>query len=69
LFEQYLNDLEKQREDSKIFRCFLDNKDESYRANTPAPEIVRDYIAGMTDEYFLKECNKLLFPRRLGSEF
>lgn len=68
LFEQYLHDLEKQREDSKIFRRFFDNMDESYRANASAPEIVRDYVAGMTDEYFLKECNGLLFPRRLGSE-
>ncbi len=69
LFEQYLDDVEKQRADSKIFRRFLDNMDDSYRANTSDPEIARDYIAGMTDEYFLKECNGLLFPRRLGGEF
>ncbi|MFH1673105.1 MAG: HD domain-containing protein [Pseudomonadota bacterium] len=69
LFEQYLSGLEKQRADSKIFRRFLDNMDDFYSANTSNPEIARDYIAGMTDEYFLKECNKLLFPRRLGSEF
>ncbi len=69
LFEQYLSDLKKQRTDSKIFRCFLDNMDDSYSADTSNPEIARDYIAGMTDEFFLKECNGLLFPRRLGSEF
>jgi dGTPase len=68
LFEQYMNDLEKRKMDSRIFCCFLNNMDDAYRENTSAPEIIRDYIASMTDEYFMRECNTLLFPRRLGSK-
>ena len=68
LFEQYLNDLEKERGRSRIFHYFLANMDDAYCKNTSAPEIVRDYIASMTDEYFMRECNALLFPRRLGSK-
>jgi dGTP triphosphohydrolase len=31
--------------------------------NTPNAGIVRDFIAGMTDEYFLAQCRKHLIPQ------
>lgn len=68
LFDHYLNDLETLRAHSGIFDSFLNNMDAQYCKNTTGPEIVRDYIAGMTDEYFLRECNRFLFPKRLGSK-
>lgn len=64
LFERYLRDLEASNEDSDIFRGFLDGMSEKYKDTTPAPGIVRDFIAGMTDEYFLNQCQKNLVPQR-----
>ena len=62
LFEAYLRDLETGNEDSDIFRQFLDGMSQEYREKTPAPGIVRDFIAGMTDDYFLDQCRKNFIP-------
>jgi dGTPase len=64
LFEKYLRDLETGNEDSDIFRGYLDGMSQEYRGKTSTPEMVRDFIAGMTDEYFLNQCNKNLVPQR-----
>jgi dGTPase len=63
LFNRYLNDLEAGREDSVIFSGFLKDMDEQYlREHLPA-EVVRDFIAGMTDKYFLRQCPPELRPQ------
>lgn len=62
LFEKYLQDLENGDEDSDIFRSFLDGMQPKYIEETPFPAIVRDFIAGMTDEYFLSRCQKHFVP-------
>lgn len=62
LFEKYLQDLENGDEDSDIFRSFLDGMQAKYIQETPFPAIVRDFIAGMTDEYFLSRCQKHFVP-------
>ena len=63
LFERYLTDIEKKNESSVIFSKFLADKSEAYRqAHVPA-EIVRDFIAGMTDRYFLQQCPEHLRPQ------
>jgi len=62
LFEKYLSDLENGDEGSDIFSSFLDGMSERYISETPPPAIVRDFIAGMTDEYFLAQCQKNLIP-------
>jgi dGTPase len=36
---------------------------EQYREAMPPAAVVRDFIAGMTDEYFLNQCNKRLIPQ------
>lgn len=55
LFTKCLSDLEKENRDSAIFNGFLENKPEAYiQAHAPA-EIVRDFIAGMTDRFFLDQ--------------
>jgi len=63
LFEKYYNDLQKGNEDSDIFTEFLDGMKSEYGEKTPAAGIVRDFIAGMTDEYFLNQCQKYLVPQ------
>ncbi len=62
LFEKYLKDIDAGAEDSPVFRGFLDGMASCYRDETPPAAIVRDFIAGMTDEYFLDQCHAHLVP-------
>jgi dGTPase len=62
LFGQYFEDLEIGNHDSQIFVGFLmDKSDEYVQSHRPA-EVVRDFIAGMTDRYFLDQCPENLRP-------
>ena len=63
LFEKYFRDLEKGDETSDIYRGFLDGMLPEYKDHTAPAEIVRDFIAGMTDDYFLGQCQKHLIPQ------
>ena len=63
LFEKYLRDLETGNEKSDIYREFLDGMSSEYRDDTSSAVIVRDFIAGMTDDYFLGRCKKHLIPQ------
>mgnify|MGYP001064061679 CR=1 FL=1 len=63
LFERYLHDLERGDEDSEVFSGFLSGMSGQYKQNTPPAGIVRDFIAGMTDEYFIHQCNVHLMPQ------
>lgn len=65
LFESYLADLEAQRLGSPVYRDFLDRLDQDYKKETPPAGVVRDFLAGMTDEFFLKRHAELVTPRRL----
>ena len=69
LFEKYFRDLETGNQDSDIQREFLDGMSLEYREKTPPAEIVRDFVAGMTDEYFLDQCKKYLIPQARSSRF
>jgi dGTPase len=62
LFETYLNDLQTGRTESKIFTKFLSDMAPEYIADHRPAEIVRDFIAGMTDRYFLLQCPVHLRP-------
>ena len=62
LFEQYLDDLKNNRENSLIFSQFLSDMSKDYIENHCHEEIVRDFIAGMTDKYFLRQFPKKLRP-------
>jgi dGTPase len=55
LFETYADDVEKQKTDSAIFREKLNTMASDYLESEPVAVKVRDFIAGMTDDYFLKE--------------
>jgi dGTPase len=69
LFYRYLKDLEDGNEDSIIFKEYLHDMSEDYLLNTRPPEIVRDFIAGMTDQYFLRQSPKELRPRKITERF
>ena len=54
LFEKYLCDIKNHNTDSDIYSVFLNNMSSEYLKNTDPKRIIIDYIAGMTDEYFLR---------------
>lgn len=62
LFHQYLEALEKENRQSKIYVRFLKDMSEDYVASHHPAEVVRDFVAGMTDSYFLSQCPKELRP-------
>ena len=67
MFDRYLRDLEEGNETSEIHRAYLEGMSSEYREKTPPAGIVRDFLAGMTDEYFLAQCRKNFFPEvRMG---
>ena len=55
LFETYVDDVQKQKKDSAIFKEKLNTMAPDYLESQSAAVKVRDFIAGMTDDYFLKE--------------
>ncbi len=62
LFETYLTDMKNQRESSVIFKQFLKDMKQKYiQCHQPA-EIVRDFISGMTDQYFLDQFPEAMRP-------
>jgi len=63
LFEKYLDDIETDNRTSVIFTGFLEDMSEEYIKNHRKEEIVRDFIAGMTDHYFLRQCPEDMRPK------
>ena len=62
LFEKYLGDIERKDPGSVIFSGFLNGMSQAYTETQNHAEIVRDFIAGMTDEYFLSQCPESMRP-------
>ncbi|MBN1276366.1 MAG: HD domain-containing protein [Deltaproteobacteria bacterium] len=69
LYAKYLEDLQTGNEKSEIFTGFLDGMSSEYKKNTTYAGIVRDFISGMTDEYFLNQINRNLVPQIKPREF
>ncbi len=65
LFEEYLAAVEHRRQESVIFRGFLNGIAPEYVERHRPAEIVRDFIAGMTDHYFIAQCPEHLRPAYL----
>lgn len=63
LFERFLTDIEEQNRDSFIYKHFLNSRREYQQAVTP-PEMVRDFIATMTDRYFTALLEHLFIPTK-----
>jgi len=62
LFERYCRDIETDNRDSVIFSNFLRDMSDDYIAAHQTAEIVRDFMAGMTDQYFLRQCPPEMRP-------
>lgn len=58
LYNHYINAINNKKLENSIFKRFLNTQSEEYRKEN-SKRIVIDYIAGMTDEYFLREFNNL----------
>ncbi|MGO9620440.1 MAG: deoxyguanosinetriphosphate triphosphohydrolase family protein [Desulfobaccales bacterium] len=69
LFQRFLEDLAQDRRDSPIYRDFLAPLDPLYRESHQPAEIVRDFLASMTDAYFLRTSQELFFPQPLRAGF
>ncbi|MGC2434666.1 MAG: HD domain-containing protein [Desulfobaccales bacterium] len=69
LFQRFLEDLDQDRRDSQIYREFLAPLDPAYRESHRPAEIVRDFLASMTDAYFLRTSQELFFPQPLRAGF
>ncbi len=65
LFERYMEDLEQENRNSVIFTRFLADMSPPYQADHSPAEVVRDFIAGMTDNYFLRQCPDHMRPEPL----
>ena len=69
LFQRFLEDLAQDRRDSPIHKDFLAPLDPPYRESHQPAEIVRDFLASMTDAYFLRTSQELFFPQPLRAGF
>ena len=55
IYNRYLDDITHHHTDSVIYQVFLNSQIEEYLQNTDPKRMVIDFIAGMTDEMFLRE--------------
>lgn len=62
LFESYLNDLETGRPMSTPLCRFYEGLSDEYLSNHSHGEIVRDFIAGMTDSFFIRQAPESMRP-------
>lgn len=66
LFHRFLDDLRMSNLDSPIFRHFLAGMSAQYREGHQPAEMVRDFISGMTDHYFLDQCPADMRPQPIA---
>jgi dGTPase len=71
LFMSCLEDLKNDINNAKIFTDFIETGwiDRNYLHSATYPELVRDFIAGMTDRYFQKRFEECVMPRRVEGKF
>lgn len=69
LFEKCYEDIISGNDDSVIFKEFLDGMSSQYREKTPAAMIVLDFISGMTDDYFLRQCEENFMPSLISGRY
>lgn len=68
MFDHFVKSVKNGDSESVIFRTFLDGMSPEYR-DQPSVVVVRDFIAGMTDAYFLRTGRDLLIPKELPATF
>lgn len=65
MFEMLLRDHKQKGDKSYIYENFLKTKSEKYLSETKPVQMVIDYIAGMTDHYFVRTLEKLIVPKKI----
>ena len=58
IYKKYLEDIKNNDKESPIYKYFLSTQNNTYLEKTNDKRKVIDFIAGMTDELFLREINK-----------
>lgn len=58
LYSKYIDDLNNEDKSSSIYQVFLNNMNMNYINNTKKERIVIDFIAGMTDGFFIEQYNR-----------
>lgn len=66
LLADFLIENAKRREQSYIWQNFLHTKSAEYLSQTSSARQVVDYIAGMTDGFFIRTFNKIFTPSPIG---
>jgi dGTPase len=69
LFHRFLTDLQERRQHSPIWTDYLAQMDPAYLEGHQPAEVVRDFLASMTDAYFLRQSQELFFPQPLPIKF
>jgi dGTPase len=71
LFAICLDDLERDDQQSRIYTDFINTGwiSRDYLDSATPAEVVRDYIAGMTDRYFARRFEECVIPRRVDQRF
>jgi dGTPase len=71
LFETYIQDLESGRRNTQIVSDFIKTgwTSQQYLETATNAELVRDFIAGMTDRYFAKRFEECVIPKRVDAKF
>ncbi|MGM0451905.1 MAG: deoxyguanosinetriphosphate triphosphohydrolase family protein [Thermodesulfobacteriota bacterium] len=62
LFDRYLTDIHEQNPASPVYENFINGMSSAYRQSHAPAQIVRDFIAGMTDQYFLHQVPAAMRP-------
>jgi len=60
VFYENLKYLENNLKETNIYKVYLNDMCEEYKLENTNARIVIDYISGMTDDYFIKEYNKII---------
>ncbi|MCB1213361.1 MAG: HD domain-containing protein [Chlamydiia bacterium] len=66
LFRWLIEDEQHHREESYLWREFLNNKSFNYIQKTSPIQRVVDFVAGMTDGYFIKTLERLFVPTEIS---
>jgi dGTPase len=69
LFNRFLADVKQKSLDSPIWRNFLAEMAPAYLESSQPGEMVRDFLASMTDAHFLRQSQESFFPQPLPARF
>lgn len=65
LFDWLLEDLEQLKDQSYLWKHFIHKRSETYIQETSSVQVVIDYIAGMTDNFFIRTLEKVIMPKKI----